>query len=266
MTFDDPREIAHRIVAAAAGRAILLLSDFDGTLCEFEPIPETVRLKPTRGAALEAVAASARASIGLVSGRRLADLRERAGLVTDAWLAGLHGLEIEGFGFSFCHPRADEARGLIGLLARSLRTQVADLPGVLIEDKGYSMSMHVRQAHPDHKIQADAIFLRMTLPHIDDGALRLMPGSNVSELLPNIPWTKGDAVHWICETERDRRGSDQPPPCVVYLGDDFTDEDAFRVVGTATSIIVGPRTSLVEMRLKDPSAVEAFLGHLAAAL
>ncbi len=266
MTYDDPRELARRIVSAAAGRTVLLLSDFDGTLCEFEPIPETVRLKPSRRAALEALAAIPRASIGLVSGRRLADLRERAGLVTDAWLAGLHGLEIEGFGFKFCHPRVDEARGLIGLLARSLRAQVADLPGVLIEDKGYSMSLHVRQAHPDDKIQADAIFLRMALPHIDDGTLRLMPGSNVSELLPNIPWAKGDAVHWICETERDRRGANRPPPCVVYLGDDFTDEDAFTVVGTATSIIVGPRPSVVEMRLPDPDAVEVFLAELAAAL
>ena len=266
MTYDDPREIARRIVSTAADRAVLLLSDFDGTLCEFEPIPETVRLKPSRAAALEAIAASPRASVGLVSGRRLADLRERAGLVSDAWLAGLHGLEVEGFGFKFCHPRVDEARGLIGLLARSLRTQVAELPGVLIEDKGFSMSLHVRQAHPDDKIKADAIFLRMALPHIDDGTLRLMPGSNVSELLPNIPWTKGDAVHWICETERDRRGAPTPAPCIVYLGDDFTDEDAFKVVGTETSIIVGPRPSLVHMRLKDPVEVEAFLGELATLL
>lgn len=266
MRYDDPAAVARRLASTAHGRPLLLLSDFDGTLCEFEPIPETVRLTPSRHDALAALSANPRVTIGLVSGRRLADLRERSGLGAHAWLAGLHGLEIEGFGFSFCHPRVDEARGLIGLLARSLRAQVEDLPGVLIEDKGFSMSMHVRQAHPDDKIRADAIFLRMALPHLDDGALRLMPGSNVSELLPNIPWTKGDAVHWICETERDRRGAGNPPPCVVYLGDDYTDEDAFEAVGAGSAIMIGPRPSRIEPRLENPAAVESFLSSLATEL
>lgn len=266
IVYNDPIDVARRIASAAHDKPLLLLSDFDGTLCEFEPIPETVRLKPSRHEALVALIANPRVTVGLVSGRRLADLRERSGLSHDAWLAGLHGLEIEGFGFTFAHPRVDEARGLLGLLARSLRAQVEHLPGVLIEDKGLSMALHVRQAHPDEKIKADALFLRMALPHIEDGTLRLMPGSNVSELLPNIPWTKGDAVHWICDTERDRRGAGVPPPCVVYLGDDFTDEDAFAVVGPHTSIIVGPRPSQVETRLETPAAVEAFLTALASEL
>ncbi len=263
ITYAHPDDVAARIAAKLGGRPLLLLSDFDGTLCEFEPIPETVRLKPSRHDALAALAARDRVSIGLVSGRRLADLRERSGLRDCAWLAGLHGLEIEGFDCAFVHPRVDEARGLIGLLVRSLRAQTADLPGVLIEDKGYSMSMHLRQAHPDDKIKADAIFLRMTLPHIDDGTLRLMTGSNVSELLPNIPWTKGNAVRWILDAESERRGQ---VPCLIYLGDDFTDEDAFREVGDASSIIIGPRPSHVPTRLAEPSDVEAFLEALSARL
>lgn len=260
MTFDEPREIAARVAASARGRPMLVLLDFDGTLCEFQPEPAMVWLRGSRRDALRQVMSRERVTAGFVSGRRLADLRERVGLAGDMWFAGLHGLEIEGFGRRFVHERVEEARGLLGLLARALRAQTADLPGVLIEDKELSLALHVRKAHPDDKIKADAAFLRMALPHIDDGTLRLMPGSNVSELLPNIPWTKGDAVRWIAAAERERRGED---PCAIYLGDDVTDEDAFTAVGEDGAIMVGPRPSRVPVRLENPAAVEAFLSELA---
>ena len=261
--YGDPRAIAAAVLRAAGEQPLLLLMDFDGTLCEFEPQPGQVWLRRSRRELLQRLLATGRVTTGFVSGRRLSDLRERVGLTGDMWFAGLHGLEIEGFGRHFVHERVEEARGLLGLLGRALRVQTADLPGVIIEDKELSLALHVRQAHPDDKIRADAAFLRMTLPHIDDGTLRLMPGSNVSELLPNIPWTKGDAVTWIVDAERARRGA---AVCAFYLGDDVTDEDAFVAVGPDHSVMVGPRPSRIAARLESPVAVEAFLGELAAAL
>ncbi len=260
MTFADPRAVAARAKAAASGRPLLLLLDFDGTLCEFQPAPEMVWLRRPEREILQRLIALPLVTTGFVSGRRLSDLRERVGLTGEIWFAGLHGLEIDGFGRHFVHDRVEEARGLLGVLGRALRVQTAALPGVLVEDKELSLALHVRQAHPDDKIRADAEFLRMTLPHIDDGTLRLMPGSNVSELLPNIPWNKGDAVRWIRARERERRGAD---PMTIYLGDDVTDEDAFIAVGDEGSIMVGPRPSKVETRLENPKAVAAFLAALA---
>lgn len=266
ITYDDPRQLAARIASAAGERPLLVLMDLDGTLCEFQPEPGMVWVRGSRRDALRRLIAHERVTAGFVSGRRLSDLRERVGLTGEIWFAGLHGLEIEGFGRRFVHDRVEDARGLLGLLARALRTQTADLPGVLIEDKELSIALHVRKAHPDDKIKADAIFLRMALPHIDDGTLRLMPGSNVSELLPNIPWTKGDAVNWIRDAEAGRRGGRSAAPCAIYLGDDVTDEDAFKAVGGEGAIMVGPRPSLVPMRLENPAAVEQFLTGLVEAL
>ena len=263
MTFVDPGELAARVAAAVAQRPLLLLLDFDGTLCEFQPSPDQVWLRRPRREALQRLISMPMVTTGFVSGRRLPDLRERVGLTGDMWFAGLHGLEIEGFDSRFVHARVEESRGLLGVLGRALRVQTAGLPGVLIEDKELSLALHVRQAHPDDKIKADAAFLRMTLPHVDDGTLRLMPGSNVSELLPNIPWNKGDAVRWIHGRERERRGVD---PMTIYLGDDVTDEDAFGAVGAEGSIMVGPRPSRIASRLENPSGVEAFLRALAEAL
>lgn len=260
--YDDPRHVADKIAAAARDRPLLLLLDLDGTLCEFQPEPGMVWVRGSRREALQRVIAHERITAGFVSGRRLSDLRERVGLTGEIYFAGLHGLEIEGFGRRFVHERVEEARGLLGLLARALRTQTAELPGVLVEDKELSIALHVRKAHPDDKIKADALFLRMALPHIDDRTLRLMPGSNVSELLPNIPWTKGDAVRWIRDAEVERRGAGAPAPCAVYVGDDVTDEDAFKAVGDEGAIMVGPRPSHVPTRLENPTAVEHFLRAL----
>jgi trehalose 6-phosphate phosphatase len=261
MQYDDPRAVAARITEIAGAQPLLLLLDLDGTLCEFQPEPGMVWLSKPRREVLQRLASSGPVTTGFVSGRRLSDLRERVGLTGEMWFAGLHGLEIEGFGRRFVHDRVEEVRGLLGLLGRALRMQTADLPGVLIEDKELSIALHVRKAHPDDKIKADAVFLRMALPHIDDGTLRLMPGSNVSELLPNIPWSKGDAVTWIAQAERERRGHDV---VTIYAGDDVTDEDGFAAVGLERSIMVGPRPSRVPIRLENPAAVEQFLRELAA--
>lgn len=262
IAYGDPRQVAERIAAAARGGPLLALMDLDGTLCEFQPEPGMVWVRGSRRGALQKLIAHERVTAGFVSGRRLSDLRERVGLTGEIWFAGLHGLEIEGFGRRFVHERVEEARGLLGLLGRALRTQTADLPGVIIEDKELSIALHVRKAHPDDKIKADAAFLRMALPHIEDGTLRLMPGSNVSELLPNIPWSKGNAVTWIREAEAERRGAGAAAPFTMYLGDDVTDEDAFKAVGDEGAIMVGPRPSLVPTRLENPSAVEEFLTAL----
>ena len=255
-----PLDVARRVADAAEGRPLLVLLDFDGTLCEFQPSPEKVWLRRPRREALKRLIAMPTVTTGFISGRRMSDLRERIGLTGDMWFAGLHGLEIEGFGRHFVHQRVEEARGLLGLLGRALRRQIAELPGVFIEDKELSIAVHVRQAHPDDKVKADAAFLRMVLPHIEDGTLRMMPGSNVTELLPNIPWNKGDAAKWIRDAETGRRHAE---PATFYLGDDVTDEDAFAIIGPEGSIVVGPRPSKVETRLENPAAVETFLVALA---
>jgi trehalose 6-phosphate phosphatase len=260
VTVADPRAVAARVTAAARGRPLLVLLDFDGTLCEFQPSPGMVWLRRPEREILQRLIARPLVTTGFVSGRRLSDLRERTGLTGEMWFAGLHGLEIDGFGHSFVHDRVEEARGLLHVLGRALRVQTAGLPGVIVEDKELSLALHVRQAKPGDKARAEAEFLRMTLPHVEDGTLRVMRGSNVSELLPNIPWSKGHAVAWIRAHEHARRGAD---PMTIFLGDDITDEDAFRVVGPEGSIIVGPRPSAVETRLENPAAVSVFLETLA---
>jgi trehalose-phosphatase len=90
-----------------------------------------------------------------------------------------------------------------------------------------------------------------------------MEGKKVYELLPDIDWDKGEAVLWLLETLGLERGKVRP----IYVGDDRTDEDAFRALGQCgVGILVSeqPRPTAARYSLKDPAEVERFLRELTA--
>ena len=83
-----------------------------------------------------------------------------------------------------------------------------------------------------------------------------MNGAAVIELLPNIDWNKGNAVAWI----REMVASTHSNPAVVYIGDDVTDEDGFKVVrSTGLAIAASDRVSGAHYHIEGPPAVEAML-------
>jgi trehalose-phosphatase len=250
-------KVVQSVQQRAGGRRLLLLSDFDGTLCEFSPDPAAVWLSPVRRGLLAALAERPDVTIGLVSGRRIADLRRRTGLGNRVYYAGLHGLEIEGKGATFVHDRLSEAVERIRALVRRLAPRIEGLPGVFLEDKGVTVALHVRRAEPDVRRIAEHTFEQVVRFDVADGVLRIMPGSFVYELLPNIAWNKGHALRWIAaHVERRERQR----PLVVYVGDDITDEDAFQAIAdNGVTVVVGERASSAAFRLPDPPSVEALL-------
>ena len=235
----------------------LVLMDFDGTLAEFDLDPATITLTPSRQILLQTLGRRADLSAGLVSGRRIADLRERVPSATSMFLAGLHGLEIEGPNLRFAHRSVALAAPGISYLAKDLRRAVKPLPGVFVEDKTYSIVLHTRGASKADRMHAITRFNALSEPLLAEGTVRLQPGDHVLELLPNVDWAKGDAVRAIIrhvETET------REPVWPVYIGDDATDEDAFEEIGTnGLTIAVGKRPAGAAFQIDDPVAVECFL-------
>jgi trehalose-phosphatase len=231
--------------------------DFDGTLAEFGIDPASVILPPSRQILLQMLSRRADLSAGLVSGRRVSDLRKRVPAAPSMFFAGLHGLEIEGPGLKFAHKAVALAAPGISVLARDLRRAVKPLPGVFVEDKTYSIVLHVRAASKADRLHAISRFDALSEPLLSEGTVRLQPGDHVLELLPNVDWAKGDAVRAIMrhvETET------KEPVWPVYIGDDATDEDAFEEIGTnGLTIAVGKRPAGAAFRIADPAAVECFL-------
>jgi trehalose-phosphatase len=253
------------VITAKRGHGpLLLLSDFDGTLCEFQADPEEVWLSPARRAVMAQLASLPGVVVGLVSGRRVEDVRRRSGLGGTLYYAGLHGLEIRGSGTSFVHGQVQQTRGLLQVIGRSLRAHVASIPGVFLEDKDLSMALHVRDASPEGRMAAEAVLYRVAGAHLDSGLLKVLRGDCVLEMLPNIAWTKGDAVRWICRAVRE---SGSRPPWPMYFGDDPTAEDAFAAVGSAgLTVKVGPQPTAAAYRIDGPPVLEDLLRRLASAV
>ena len=257
----DPHVITERIRAARARQPLLLLCDFDGTLTEFHPDPAAVSLSSGRRDLLLRIAAQPGTTIGIVSGRRLDDVRERTRLSAgQGFTAGFHGLEIEGPGEGFVHPDIGAARSCAQKIADEIHPLVSPLPGVFIEDKVLSIVLHFRDAAPEHQRLASEILDRTVGAGLAACDVRVMRGACMLEVLPNIPWTKGNAVEWI----REQVTRDGVSPFTVYIGDDVTDEDAFRAVrGYGLSIAASDRVSGADYIVDGPAAVEQILEEVA---
>ena len=240
----------------------IILMDFDGTLAEFNVDPEAVTLPPPRQILLQTLSQRADLSAGIVSGRRISDLRQRVPADPSLFFAGLHGLEIEGPGLRFSHSAVAIAAPAVSLLAKDLRRAVRPLAGVFVEDKTYSVVLHVRGASKADRLHATTRFNALAEPFLSEGTLRLQPGDSIFELLPNVDWAKGDAVGAIVRHVEAETGETVWP---VYIGDDATDEDAFEHVGNnGLTVAVGRRPNGAAFQVDGPPAVECLLKSILA--
>jgi trehalose 6-phosphate phosphatase len=236
----------------------VLLSDFDGTLAEFDVDPAVPHIRSDARAALVALASLSDLSLGLVSGRRVADLVERVALPREVYMAGLHGLEIAIAGRHWEHGAVARAAGAVAELTETLTAALADVHDCRLEAKGASVAVHVRALPRFLRAGVLARADAAAAPWLHPGALRLLTGADVHEYLPAAGWNKGDAVRWIAHDVERRTGQQ---PWVAYFGDDLTDEDAFRAADL--SVVVGRRASAARYRLEAPSDVALALADLA---
>jgi trehalose 6-phosphate phosphatase len=202
------------------GRLVVLL-DFDGTLAPIVERPDAAEMPTRTRDAVRRLIAAPGTYVAVVSGRGLRDARERAGLGGIAY-AGNHGMEIEGAGLHRIHPEAAAARPLLEQVQERLVRRLADVPGALVEDKGLTLSVHTRMV--DRALVAgvgSAVFQVVR----EVTGLRVTEGKEVLEVRPNVDWDKGRAVAFILESLAPAQGTP-----VIYIGDDRTDEDAFRVL------------------------------------
>lgn len=256
-------DILRACVARRRGARLVVLSDFDGTLAEFDLDPTLPRIRSDAFAALVALSSLSHVTLGLVSGRRVADLARRVPLGSEVYMAGLHGLEIVVDDRSWRHDAVERALTAVQALETSLAPLVAGWAGARLEAKGAAVAVHVRGVARDDRARVLAAADATAAPWLTAGALRQLVGADVHEYLPAAAWNKGDAVRWIAhDVERDTGET----PALVYFGDDLTDEDAFRAVGDGVSIVVGRRASAARYRLDAPADVAALLADLAEAL
>jgi trehalose 6-phosphate phosphatase len=254
-------EVQAEVTGRPAGTAFVLLLDFDGTLAEFNPDPAAPELTPERWDLLSRISREPGVTLGIVSGRRLDDLRARTRLPDHVYHAGLHGLEIEIDGNRTTHPDLSSAEARVEGLAACLRRLLVEFPDAFIEDKGASVAVHTRRLPQE---QHERVFARadvLAVPWIAEGHVRRLEGNAVVEYLPNISGHKGEATNWITasvELKYSRRA------WVAYIGDDITDEDAFRAIECGIGVLVGLRPTSATYKLDGIVDVDRFLRWLVA--
>jgi trehalose 6-phosphate phosphatase len=242
-----------------SGRLILLL-DFDGTLAPIVDRPELAAMPDRTRRALRRLMGMDGVTVAVVSGRGLADVRERAALPDIAY-AGNHGMEIEGAGLHRIHPQAAAARPELEAVAAVIEPALEGIDGAFLEDKGLTLSIHYRMA-PDRAEEVREIVLEAAAGR---PSLVVTEGKMVLEVRPRVEWHKGRAVLFLLQQM-------QPPKAapVLYLGDDRTDEDAFRALQTwspaAEGILIAGHPSAdsaATAHLRDPAEVGALFEALA---
>ena len=246
-----------------AATHILLLSDYDGTLTPIVSRPEEAVLSAEARKKLKSLAEKRSFSVGIVSGRPLSEIKAMVG-ISGIYYAGNHGFEIEGPGLRFVSPVATAAQTQIKKLVSQLSKRLSSIKGIIVEDKGLSLSVHYRLVKEDEVASAAAIFQQITGPLVQAEKNRVTSGKKVWEVRPPIDWHKGKAVETIREQIQAARRLEELP--TIYLGDDTTDEDAFRAIHRpyGWSIFVGGenQSSAAEYCLNSTKDVETFLSRL----
>jgi trehalose 6-phosphate phosphatase len=246
-----------------AASHVLLLSDYDGTLTPIVGRPRDAVLSPAVRDKLSALALKPDFSVGIISGRSLVELKYMVA-IEGIYYAGNHGLEIEGPSLDYVSPDAEYAQATIQNLAGQLAEALENIAGVIVEDKGLSLSVHYRLVSEEEQADVAVIFKRVISSLADAGEIKITSGKKVFEVRPPIDWDKGKAVESI------RRGIMSllklERLMTVYLGDDTTDEDAFSALHRpeAWSVYVGQElaSSAADHFLDSTDEVEEFLSRL----
>jgi len=251
-----PRAMDHiEEIRARLGSPAMVFLDYDGTLTPIVDDPSRATIGNTERSVLGALAQ--RLPVAIVSGRGMEDVK-RLVAVQGLTYAGSHGFEIElPDGETFEHPDAGRLAVEIDRAHRRLVEDAGGLDGVFVERKPFAIALHTRRAKSDQVRDRVRDLAERVAAQFD--ALAVAGGKEIHEIRPALDWHKGRAVEHVL-----RKLPGDPRP--LYIGDDETDEDAFRIVRVlgGVAVLVGPSTGTsADYTLADPGETIEFLTRLA---
>lgn len=232
----------------------LLFLDFDGTLSPIVEHHEDAEISEEMRSLVRELAK--KYPVAVVSGRGLSDVKKRMGL-PDLFYAGSHGFEISGpGGFARDHEEAVKVMPVFNELEPLLKVKLDHIPGVGFERKKFTLAVHYRQVKQEQEQEVHDVVGAVLKDHpqvIGAG------GKKVIEIRPAIDWHKGKAVEFL-----KKELSKEKDPFSIYIGDDVTDEDAFKFVVNGLGILVGYHgmETYADYHLEDLEQVKQFFRKL----
>lgn len=257
-----------QIVNGSKGKQIVMFLDYDGTLSPIVEDPDRAFMTNEMREAVRDVARYFPTAI--VTGRcrdKVYSFVRLAGL----YYAGSHGMDIKGPSKNCCINKKDyqgvlfqpasDFLPMIDEVYNALLERTKYIPGARVEDNKFCISVHFRCV--EEKMWAALVEqVRSVLNGYPE--LRLTQGRKVLEIRPTIKWDKGKALEFLLESLGYANSTDVLP---VYIGDDRTDEDAFKVLrnrGQGLGILVSkvPKETNASYSLQEPTEVKDFLRRL----
>ncbi|KAK2439817.1 trehalose-phosphate phosphatase A [Trifolium repens] len=267
-----------QITSFAKGKKIALFLDYDGTLSPIVDNPDRAFMSDNMRAAVKNAAEDFPTAI--ISGRSREKVYEFVG-IADLYYAGSHGMDIIGplrQSVSDNHPnciRSTDKKGkevnlfqpaaeflpMIDEVRRLFIECTKDIKGAKVENNKFCVSVHYRNVDEENW---DMVAQRVYDIMKDYPNLRLTHGRKVLEVRPVIDWDKGKAVTFLLES---LGLNDDDDVLAIYIGDDRTDEDAFKALsevnkGFGILVSSAPKESSAAYSLSDPSEVMEFLKSL----
>jgi alpha,alpha-trehalase len=241
----------------AKRRRVAVFLDYDGTLTPIVRRPEDAVMSEETRRVVRALAQ--RFTVAVVSGRDLADVQSRVSIEGITY-SGSHGFEIA-IGDGRVLESEEVIRYLPALDAaeRELMFVLAGIPGAQVERKRFSVAAHYRNVDDDRRSEVTQLVDQVLENHPD---LRMTRGKMVFDLQPALEWDKGAAFLWIIRA----LGLDSCETLPIYVGDDITDEDAFREIqprGIGVLVREGVRTTAAQYAVESTDEVRQFLEQLA---
>ena len=246
----DAVPVPRSLVPGLSETAILL--DVDGTLVDLAPTPREVWVPPGLARTLNRLLVRTSGALALVSGRSLNDI-DLIFAPEQFPAVGGHGAEMRLSADN--EAVATHAPPMDKELKRRLAAIAKLSPGILLEDKGYSLALHYRLApHAEKAIYAAVSLIRADLPN---ASIEVLPGKCVCEIKHSV-FTKATGVLELMTHEpfKGRRP--------LFIGDDVTDESVFAIMPDLGGIAfsVGRRAKGVAGHFDEPGDVRAWLAHL----
>lgn len=246
----------------------VLLFDIDGTLAPIAPTPEDASVPEETRAVLAELAAVPETTVVLVTGRAATEARM---MLPDLplWVIGNHGAErMTPDGIIGIEQSVAGFRERLAEASHRLGARVAAIPGVLVENKTWTLSVHYRLADPS---TVPAIRTEVVRTAAELGLL-MAEGKMVYEVKPPVQVHKGTAVRaLLTDLGHGWSARQRDHAAILFAGDDVTDEDAFRVlrenypraVTVKVSTLEAPETA-AEFVVRDPREMRQLLEQLAA--
>jgi len=210
-----------RWVASAARLWFFL--DYDGTLADFAPLPGPSEMEPELVGIIKQLAGMPRFRVTVISGRSLKSLQELIP-VAGIFLAGVYGCELQTpAGNRMERGDYSQIRPLLERVKPRWESLIADQPGFILEDKGWTLALHAPDPLPAEAGKLMALARQAARRDLPENIFRWFDSPAYLELAP-VEANKGETVNLLY------RGFPYPEARLLYFGDDDKDQEAFEVV------------------------------------